>query len=174
MRRFLIIAAIASTAAVWTGSATAVPPVRGVTFENTYSFTSPFCGDAQIVAHDVGRMTFADFFSPDGSLKASTNHLTAITQTLTNTATGATITNFYSQFVVARFSVDALTGAITIVESINGLNFIIQEPDGRRQVSAGRGTITLLVTFDENGNPVVTETETSTPNLVHLTQLLCA
>jgi hypothetical protein len=174
MRRLLLAAALAVLAAVWTGSATAVSPQRTVTFEVTYTFTSPFCDDALILAHEVGRRTFTDFFNPDGSLKATTIHDTAITQTLTNTETGATLTNFFSQFIDVRIKVDRRSGAITVTESINGLNFIIEGTDGPRVVSAGRGVITFLITFDANGDPVITVTETSTPNLVHLTQLLCA
>ena len=173
MRLLLAVVALAVLVAVWTGSATAVPPQRTVTFELTSTFTSPFCGDAVIVAHDVGRITITFFFNPDGSLTV-TVHDTAITQTLTNTETGATLTTFYSQFIDERVSVDPESGAITITESVNGLNFIIDGTESPPLVSAGRGVATFVITFDANGNPVVTETETSTPNLVHLTQLLCA
>jgi hypothetical protein len=176
MRRifFLLATALVLLAAVWTGSAMAVPPQRTVTFEATETFTSPFCGEALIVAHDVGRITFTEFFNPDGSVRAATMHDIAITETLTNTETGATLTIFYSNFLDARISVDRKSGAITVTESFNGLNFIIEGTDGPPLVSAGRGVITLVITFDANGNPVVTRTDTSTPNLVHLTQLLCA
>lgn len=174
-RRLLQAAVVLSLlAGVWAGNATAGPPQRTVTFETTSTFRSPFCGDAIIVEHDVGRMTFTLFFNPDGSVRI-TAHETAITQTLTNTETGATLTNFFSQAVSARNSFDPASGAITVTESVNGLNFIIRGTDGPPLVSAGRGVVTFLITFDANGNPVVTKTaETSTPNLAHLTQLLCA
>ena len=57
MRRYLMIAMLAVLAALWTGSAAAVPPERVVTFENTYSFSGAqanpeLCGDASFVVHD--------------------------------------------------------------------------------------------------------------------------
>jgi hypothetical protein len=54
------------------------------------------------------------------------------------------------------------------------LNFIIRRGDTPPLVSAGRGVIRFHYTIDADGNPVVTDvTQTSTPNLVHTTQLLC-
>jgi hypothetical protein len=174
MRLFLVVAMLAAPAAVWTGGAMAVPPERFVTFDATSTFTSPNCGDAIIVEHDVGRMTFTVFFNADGSVRSVAIHDAAITQTLTNTDTGATLTNFFSQAVGERFSVDLNSGAVTVTETVNGLNFIIRGTNPPR-VSAGRGVATFLITFDADGNPTVTKTgETSTPNLVHLTRLLCA
>lgn len=170
----LVVVVLTVLAAVWTGSATAAPPQRTVAFEETDAYTSQFCGDALIVEHDVGRITYTDHRNPDGSPKAFTIHYAAITQTLTNTATGATLTNFYSQVQAVRTSVDPESGAITVTASVTGLNFIIRASDEPPLVSAGRGVITFLVTFDANGNEVVTTTVTETPNLLHLTQLLCA
>jgi hypothetical protein len=174
--RLLVAVVVAVLAAVWTGSATAVPPERTVTFEVTNTFTSPFCGDALIVVHDVGRITFTAFFNPDGPfLKAFMIHDPALTSTLTNTETGATLTLFYSNLDVVRQSFDPTTGVLTVTESFNGLNFIIRGTDGPPLVSAGRGVITFLITFDADGNPIFSDVrESSTPKIVHLTQILCA
>jgi hypothetical protein len=95
IRRLLVAVMLAASAAVWTGNAAAVPPQRTVTFDFTYPpFMSPFCGDALIVQHDVGRITFTTFFNPDGSPSRFTIHDAAVTSTLTNTDTGATLTLF--------------------------------------------------------------------------------
>jgi hypothetical protein len=175
-RLLLVVVALALLTGVWTGSATAVSPERTVAFETTYTLTSPFCGDAVIAAHEVGRIASTTFFNPDGSLTFGL-HDAAITATWTNTETGATLTFFYSNFIHERDTFDPATGAITVTASFNGLNFIIEGTDGPPLVAAGRAVITLLVTFDEDGNPVVTQTiGTVTPNLAgkHLLQLLCA
>lgn len=172
-QRLIITFALIVLAAVWSGSAAGDPPERSVAFDATSTFTSPFCGDAPIVEHDVGRMTFTVFFNADGTFKAATVHPVAITQTLTNTATGATLTDFFSQFVRDRETFDPTTGVLTLTEEVNGLNFIIRGTDPPL-VSAGRGVITYLITFDAEGNPHVTvASQTSTPNLAHLTGLLC-
>jgi hypothetical protein len=172
--RFVVAVVPVVLAAFWTGGAAAAPPQRTVTFEATSTFTSPFCGDALIAEHDVGRITYTEFFNPGGSSKAFMIHDTAVTQTLTNTETGATLTDFFSQLVDERFSIDPSTGDITITVSVDGLNFIIRGTNPPL-VSAGRGVLTFLITFDAQGNPTVTQIgETATPNLVHLTQLLCA
>lgn len=174
--RLLVAVMLAVLAAVWTGTATAVPPERTVTSEATQTFTSPFCGDALIVVHDVGRITYTAFFNPDGPfLRAFMIHDAALTSTITNTETGATLTLFYSNLDVTRQSFDPETGVLTVTESFNGLNFIIRGTDGPPLVSAGRGVITFLVRFDADGNPILSDfRQTSTPNLVHLTQVLCA
>jgi hypothetical protein len=175
MRRYLIIAMVAVLATLWTGSAAAIPPERFVTFEATSVFKSPFCGDATIVEHDVGRITLKAFFNPDGTLKAFTIQDAATTSTLTNTETGATLTFFYSNFVNDQYRVDHRTGAITDTLSFNGLNAIIRSPEGPPIVTAGRAALTYLVTFDVDGNPIFTPTrETATPNMEHLTKILCA
>jgi hypothetical protein len=174
-RRFLIAVIAAVPAAVWTGDATAAPPQRTVTFDVAFTFTSPFCGDAIITDHDVGRITFTSFVNADGTPRAFTTHDAATTTTLTNTETGATLTLFYSNFVDARLSVDPRTGVITELVSFNGLNFLGETLDGTPFVSAGRAELTFLVTFDADGNPIFTPTGVSeTPKIVHLTQLLCA
>lgn len=175
MRRLLVAVTLAVLGAVWAGGAAAVPPQRTVGFEDTYTYRAQPCGDALIVVHDVGRITFTDFFNPDGSLKVSTIHDAAITSTQTNTETGATLTSFYSNFVQDRLSIDPRSGVITEILSFNGLNFIVEGRDGRRVVSAGRGVFTFLITFDADGNLIGTPIGgTSTPNLVHVSQLLCA
>jgi hypothetical protein len=177
MRRYLVIGIVVLLAALWTGSAAAIPPERFVFFESTAVFNnSPFCGDATIVVHDVGRITLAEFFNPDGTPKAFTVHDAAITETLTNLDTGATLTTFYSNFVNDQYRIDRRTGAITETLSFSGLNAIIRDPNGKPTVvTAGRATLTYLVTFDAAGNPVFTPTGvTETPNMEHLTQILCA
>jgi hypothetical protein len=175
MRRHLIIAIPVVLAALWTGSAAAVPPERFVVFDLMFVFKSPFCGDATIVGHNVGRSTVKTFFNRDGTVKAFTIQDAAVTQTLTNTETGATLTNFYSQFVKDQYRVAPTTGAITETLTFNGLNGIIKNPEGPPLVIAGRAEQTYLITFDAEGNPIFTLTsDTSTPNMEHLTKLLCA
>jgi hypothetical protein len=137
-------------AAAWTGSAVGAPVFRSVTFEQTYSFDSPFCGDAVIAVHEVGRITFTVFLDKNGFPQSFALHDAAITYTITNTETGASITSFYS-------------------------NFMIRSADEPPLVSAGRAELTYTLTFDADGNPIFTQTGLSeTPNMVHLTQLLCA
>jgi hypothetical protein len=162
--------------AVWTGTATAAPVFREVTYEQTSSFdNSSFCGNATIVEHDVGRMMTAVFVQPDGSIRVLTQGA-KVTSTLTNTETGATLTFVGSNMESFRqLTTDPLTGAITETVAFNGLNYLIRTPQSAPLVSAGRGVLTLAVTFDGDGNPIFTPTgELSTPNLKHLTQLLCA
>jgi hypothetical protein len=176
-RRALIAVTLAVfAAAAWTGSAVGAPVFRSVTFEQTYSFdNSPFCGDAVIVVHDVGRITFTVFLNQDGTPQAFATHDAAITSTITNTETGVSITFFYSNFVNEQIRTDPRTGVITDTLSFTGLNFIIRSPDGPPLVAAGRAELTATVTFDADGNPIFTQTGSSeTPNMVHLTQVLCA
>lgn len=177
MRRYLVTGIVVLLAALWTGSAPATPPERVVLVETTGIFNnSPFCGTDTIVVHDVGRITLAVFFNPDGTVKAFTVHDAAITSTLTNLDTGATLTGFYSNFVNDQYRIDPRTGAITETLSFSGLNAIIRDANGKPTVvTAGRATLTYLVTFDSAGNPIFTPTGvTETPNIVHLTQILCA
>ena len=176
VRRGVIIAAVGCVAGGLAGSAIAVPPERFVTFDLTSDYQDARCGDAIIHEEDVGRITFTRFFNPDGSEKALVIHFTAVTQTLTNTETGITLTNFYSQVFHERVSVDPETGVIAVEDDITGLNFIIRSADGGPPlVSAGRGVDTYNVTFDGEGNVIVSDvSRTSTPNLVHLLQVLCA
>lgn len=176
-RRFLItVVSTVLAIAAWTGSATASPVFREVTFDNTEAFNnSPFCGDDLIVVHDVGRVTFTAFLNRDGTPQAFTTHDAAITSTITDTVTGASLTLVYSNFVNEQIRTDARTGAITDTLSFNGLNFIIRTSDGATLVSAGRGVLTASVTFDADGNPIFTPIgASSTPNLVHITSILCA
>jgi hypothetical protein len=174
-RPFLVTITLAVLAAVWAGGAAAVSPERTVFFELTYPIFSSVCPDAHFVEHDVGRITFTTFLNADGTLRAFGTHDAAITSTITNTDTGATLTFFYSNFVHEQISVDSATGALTDTLSLNGLNFIIQSPDGPPLVSAGRVVVTLLVTFDADGNPIFTVTGiTSTPNIVGLSQFICS
>ena len=174
--RVVLIGAVLGVAtAVWTATATAIPPERTVTFDQTYSFNSPFCGNAIIVQHDVGRITFTSFFNPDGSLRAFTVHDAAVTTTLTNTATGATLTGFYSNLDASNFSFDPATGVLTWTESFNGLNILVKGTGGAPFVSAGRAVVTLRFTFDADGNGILLdETQVATPKMFHLTQLLCS
>jgi len=174
-RRFLITVAMGVLAAAWTGSATAGPVFREVTFDQTYSFNnSPFCGDAVIVVHDVGRITTTVFIQPDGTFRLSI-HSAAITSTITNTETGATLTSFYSNLEAVQLKIDPVTGAMTETLTFTGLNFIFRTPAGAPLVAAGRAVVTILVTFDTDGNPIFTKTgESSTPNMEHVTKVLCA
>jgi len=175
-RRFLItvVGAVVATAA-WTGSATAGPVFRQVAFDDTYSFdNSPFCGDDVIVVHDVGRITTTVFVQPDGTFRLSI-HDAAITSTITDTRTGATLTGFYSNFEAVQQKTDPVTGAITEKLTFTGLNFIFPTSGPAPAVSAGRAVETLLITFDAQGNPTVTLIGgTATPNMQHVTQVLCA
>jgi hypothetical protein len=161
---------------MWTGPAAAVPPERTVAFDVTYTFdNSPFCGDATIIVHDVGRITFTSFFNPDGSLRAFTVHDAAVTSTLTNTETGATLTGFYSNLDASKFSFDPSTDIFTVEESFNGLNILIRDAGGAPFVYAGRALVTFRIKVDSEGNGTLIDvTQVATPKMVHLTQLLCS
>jgi hypothetical protein len=156
--------------------ATADAPVRWVTFDATEIVTdSPFCPGDVIEIHDVGRITYTAFFNRDGTLKAFTTHDAAVTSYVEDTTTGAKLTVFYSNVVIQRNSIDSETGVITGTVSFDGLNFIIAGADGPPLVSAGRAVINFTVTFDSEGNPMVTETGGSaTPRMLHFTQILCS
>jgi hypothetical protein len=176
MRRFIVAAAVAGVIGACAGNATAVPPDRTVTFEDAYTFdNSSFCPGDLIAVDDVGRITYTAFFNRDGSLKAFTTHDAAISSVITDTTTGRSLQLFYSNVVIQRDSIDLATGVITITLGFNGLNFIIGGTAGPPLVSAGRAVETLLLTFDSEGNPTVTEVgSVATPNMVHLTQVLCS
>jgi hypothetical protein len=161
--------------AVWTGTAAAAPVFRAVTFDRTSTFNdSPFCGDATLVEHDVGRLMTAVFVQPDGSIHVL-EHGAHVTSTLTNNSTGATLTVVGSNMESFTETTDPVTGAMSETVAFHGLNYLIRTGQGKPIVSAGHGVLTLAVTLDANGNPIFTPTgESSTPNLHHLTQLLCA
>jgi hypothetical protein len=172
--RLLIVAVLALAAAAWAGSAVAVPPERTVLFDDTFQTHSPFCGDAIIVEHDVGRITYVAFFDQNGFVPRSAVHGAAVTSTYTNTSTGATLTVFHSNLDSSRISFDPATGIYTVTESFTGLNFILRRPGEPPLVSAGRAVDTFTVSFDSEGNPTFTELgDSATPNMVHITQILC-
>ena len=126
-----------------------------------------------IVVHDVGRIMTTVFIQPDGTFRLAI-HDAAITSTITDTRTGATLTGFYSNVEAVQQKTDPVTGAITQTLGFTGLNFIFRTAEGAPLVSAGRAVQTFLITFDADGNPVFTSTGTrSTPNMVHATQVLC-
>jgi hypothetical protein len=176
MRRFIVWALVASLFGVCATNAAAIAPDRTVTFENAYMFAnSPFCPGDLIAVDDVGRITYTAFFNRDGSLKAFTTHDAAISSSVTDATTGKTLQVFYSNVVIQRDTIDPVTGVITITLGFNGLNFIIQGTSGPPLVSAGRAVETVTLTFDSEGNPTLTEVgSTATPNMMHLTQVLCS
>src|SRR5947207_7580744 len=112
--RFLTTLVVTGLAiAAWTGTATAAPVFREITVDDTYSFNnSPFCGDDVIVVHDVGRIMTTVFIQPDGTFRLAI-HDAAITSTITDTRTGATLTGFYSNVEAVQQKTDPVTGAIT-------------------------------------------------------------
>jgi hypothetical protein len=175
LQRLLIATSVLVLAAISTGTAAAVPPERTVTFDVTYTVQSPFCGDAIIVQHDVGRITFTSFFNADGSLRAFTVHDAAVTSTFTNTETGATLTGFYSNLDSSQFRFDPATGILTATESFNGLNLLVRGTGEAPFVSAGRAVVTFRIMFDADGNGTVIDvTQVATPKMFHLTQVLCS
>jgi hypothetical protein len=175
LQRLLIATSVLVLAAIWTGTAAAVPPDRTIMSEATQTFQSPFCGDALIVEHDVGRITYTSFFNPDGSLRAFTVHDAAVTTTLTNTETGATLTGVYSNLDATQISFDPSSGVVTLTESFNGLNILLRGTGGAPFVSAGRAVVTYRFRFDSEGNAILIDvTQVATPKMVHLTQLLCS
>jgi hypothetical protein len=178
MRRLLFCLTVLALLGFLTGTAAAVPPVRSVQLENSYSayIDDPACGAPFVLeVHDVGRMTTTTFFDKDGKFKEALVHETQITETLTNSVTGETATSVYTNVIHDQhLTTDPATGTIHYMERYSGLNFLARSPRESTLVSAGMVEALVTVTFDENGDLIFTVTGLhETPNLIPAHTLVC-
>ena len=165
-------------AGVWAGGAAAVGPVRTVTFEADFTFdNSPFCGDAVIAVHSVGRITDMTWSNADGTDLRFSEHYAAVTGTYTNLDTGATLTIIGSNLETDHLSLDPTTSGFTLTTTYSGLNFRVAGTARPPLVSGGRAVVALTGTYEVIGNVIylspVTETQNATPDMMHITQILC-
>lgn len=173
MRRFVLLGMFLGAAALSPLAAEAAAPERVVSDTVTYSGTSP-CGPVTEV--DVGRITSTTFFNTDGTVKRFVLRDPAITSTFTLKG-GNSLTFFVSNIVLISSTTTTSPNGSTYteVDKYVGLNYIYTTPDGRMITSAGRGTLTYMVSYDARGKIVSEDlSDSATPNLAHVTDIICA
>jgi hypothetical protein len=178
MLRCLIAAMLIVLTATWAGTAAAGAPGRTVLFDGTITFTSPFCGDALLVEHTVGRITDLSWSNADGTGFRFMEHWAATTSTLTNTDTGVTLTFDTANLESDHLTLDPTTGGFTLTEVFDGLNFKESGTSGPPRILTGRATETLVGTYEVVGGVIylspVTDIQTQTAHVDHITKLLCS
>ncbi len=128
-----------------------------------------YCG-VPVEERDTGTVTIVSSTTKAGVTK--TAYLQSFTGTYTNPDTGASLTLRVADNATISETVDQ-TGTYTWTGTFTGLNWLYLNGSGT-MVSAGRGTETLIVTFDAQGNVTsVTFSDEATPHLLHSTDIIC-
>ncbi len=156
---------------LWSGNALAggKPEIQTLKVDDTISDPYADCGFA-VQDHEVGTVKMLSF--PDGRTMIMEN----LRVTSTNMETGRSVDSFQSLKLttdeIEKARLDG-TRILRLTSTFTGLNFRFSLP-GSPSISAGRGQVSTVLVFDENGELIdFNVTEVTTPHLPHWSDTIC-